>query len=218
MAKLNKVMNLLREEYGVPQVSGRGDPIQSLIQVILSQNTNDVNRDRAYRKLTEKFNDPEDIMEAEVEEVSEVISVAGLHNTKGKRMKECLERIKEERGELTLDFLDEMDVEEAKQWLRELPGIGPKSAAVILNFTFGKEAFPVDTHVFRVTKRLGLIPEKSTREKAHEILEEKIPGERKQEFHINLIKHGREICKARKPLCGECLLSKICDFYQKKKS
>lgn len=214
MDKLNRAMDLLREEYDVPVVGGRKDPIDSLIQVILSQNTNDTNRDRAYTKLMEKFEGPEKITEADVDEISEAISVAGLHNIKAKRIKNCLKEIVEKRGELDLSFVDEMDVEEAKEWLRELPGIGPKSAAVVLSFTFGKEAFPVDTHVFRVTKRLGLTPEESTRESAHGLLEEKVPGERKQEFHINLIKHGRGVCKARKPLCNQCLLKDLCRFYQ----
>ena len=213
MEKVDEAMDLLREIYGVPEVSDRGKPVESLVQVILSQNTNDKNRDRAWRRLQERFDSMEEIMDADVEEVAEAISVAGLHNTKAERIKKCLEDIKEKRGELDLSFLEDLDVEEGKEWLRELPGIGPKSAAVVLNFTFDKEAFPVDTHVFRVTKRLGLIPEKAKREKAHVILEDKVPGERKQEFHINLIKHGREICKARKPLCEKCPLKDICDFY-----
>ncbi len=214
MEKLQKTMDLLKREYGIPEVSRTGDPIESLVQVILSQNTNDKNRDRAWRSLKKRFRNIEEVMDVNVEEVAKVISVAGLHNTKARRIKECLEEIKKRRGEMDLDFLGDMDKEEAKEWLRELPGIGPKSAAVVLNFTFGKETFPVDTHVFRVTKRLGLIPEKTTREKAHEILEKRVPGERKREFHINLIRHGRNVCKAPNPVCKKCLLREMCDFYR----
>ncbi len=216
MSKLQEVIDLLKEDYGVPVVDGREEPLDSLIQVILSQNTNDTNRDRAYQRLTERFDTPEDIMKADVREVADAISVAGLHNIKAKRIQECLKEIEERRGGLDLSFLEEMGTEEAKKWLRRLPGIGPKSAAVVLNFTFGRETFPVDTHVFRVSKRLGLIPEYSTRERAHKLLEGIVPGPRKQEFHINLIRHGRRICKARKPLCSECILKKKCDFYKER--
>ncbi len=110
-----------------------------------------------------------------------------------------------------------MGLEEARKWLMNLPGVGPKSAAVILNFGFDKPAFPVDTHVFRVTKRLGLIPEKTTREKAHKILEEMTPEELMFEFHINLIKHGRTTCKSLTPECSRCPLTNICDYFKKNK-
>lgn len=215
MSRLKKIMDILKENYGVPERRDRGDPVESLIQVILSQNTNDRNRDRAYSRLKERFGGPEEIMEADVEEIADAISVAGLHNTKAERIKECLEAIEDERGELNLDFLDEMELEEARNWLRDLPGIGPKSAAVVLNFSFDRPALPVDTHVFRVSKRLGLIPEDTTREKAHRILEAKVPDERMHEFHINLIKHGREICVAPVPRCSKCFLTEVCDYYKK---
>ncbi|MDY6774247.1 MAG: helix-hairpin-helix domain-containing protein, partial [Candidatus Nanohaloarchaea archaeon] len=141
MGSLQTVMDRLREEYGEPGEQERPDP------VILSQNTNDTNRDRAYSALMERYESPEDIMEAETEELAETISVAGLHNTKAERIQESLERIEQERGELSLGFLAAMELEEAKDWLQELPGVGPKSAAVVLNFTFDRAAFPVDTHV-----------------------------------------------------------------------
>ncbi|MFP4045666.1 MAG: endonuclease III domain-containing protein [Candidatus Aenigmatarchaeota archaeon] len=215
--KLEEIINLLREEYGVPEIGDRGDPIESLIQVILSQNTNDTNRDRAYRNLRKRFDSPQEIMEADIEDVAEVISVAGLHNLKAERIVKSLRKIRDERNELSLDFLQGMDVEEAKNWLKDLPGVGPKSAAIVLNFSFNKAAFPVDTHVFRVTKRLGLIDEKETRESAHDALEKIVPDPRMQEFHINLIRHGRRICKARKPLCEKCPLSVLCKYYQQKR-
>ncbi|MFB6216375.1 MAG: endonuclease III [Candidatus Aenigmatarchaeota archaeon] len=215
MTKLKKIMDLLRENYGVPERQERGSPVESLIQVILSQNTNDKNRDRAWKKLKERYGDPKQIMEADVDEISDAISVAGLHNTKAERIKESLEKIREERGELKLDFLGEMELEEARNWLMELPGVGPKSAAVVLNFSFGKPTFPVDTHVLRVSKRLGLIPEDTTRERAHRLLEDKVTEERTFEFHINLIKHGRETCKAPVPVCSECFLQEVCDYYSR---
>lgn len=214
LPSLEEVMDDLREHYGVPGPQDRPDPVLSLIQVILSQNTNDSNRDRAYEALLDRYGSPEEIMEADTGELAETISVAGLHNIKAERIQETLRRIEEEKGELTLDFLDGMDLEEAKDWLTALPGVGPKSAAVVLNFTFGKAAFPVDTHVFRVSKRLGLIPENATRESAHDLLEEATPEDRVYEFHINLIKHGREVCKAPTPHCTDCFLSEKCSYFQ----
>lgn len=214
MSKLREVMDLLRENYGVPKRKDRANPILSLIQVILSQNTNDANRDQAWKRLMGRFDGPEDILKAGVDEIAEAISPAGLHNLKAGRIKESLEKIKEERGRLSLDFLENLGLEEARDWLLELPGVGPKSAAVILNFSFEKPAFPVDTHVFRVSKRLGLIQDVG-REGAHEILERKVPAERMYGFHLNLIRHGRKVCKARKPRCGECFLTGLCGYYKK---
>ncbi|KXA96630.1 hypothetical protein AKJ38_02935 [candidate division MSBL1 archaeon SCGC-AAA259I14] len=214
MPKIGNIIDLLRHEYGVPEVKSRRNGVESLMRVILSQNTNDRNSERAYKNLIERFDSPAEILDAERDELADVISVSGLHNIKSERIKKCLSRIKEERGKLSLDFLGEMSLEEARKWLLDLPGIGPKSAAVVLNFQFEKAAFPVDTHVFRVSKRLGLIPEESTREKAHSLMEELVPDERMYEVHINLIKHGRRICKAPTPVCSNCFLTKVCDYFQ----
>jgi endonuclease-3 len=214
MTEVEEVVEELREEYGVPEDQDRPEPLLSLIQVILSQNTNDTNRDRAYSALMERYSSPREVMDADSEKLAETISVAGLHNMKADRIQESLRKIDEEEGELSLDFLENLELEEAKDWLTSLPGVGPKSAAVVLNFTFDKPAFPVDTHVFRVSKRLGLIPEDATRESAHDILEGKTPDDKIYEFHINLIKHGREVCKAPVPHCSECSLNNICDYYQ----
>ncbi|WGI16793.1 endonuclease III [Methanonatronarchaeum sp. AMET-Sl] len=212
MSKLDVVIDRLEHRYGVPESKKRNDPLFSLIQVILSQNTNDKNRDRAFKKLKKRFKSPEAIMKSDRETIAETISVAGLHNTKAERIQKALKKIYEEKGELNLDFLNQLSLEESKNWLMNLPGIGPKSAAVILNFDFNKNTFPVDTHVHRVTKRLGLIPENTNRTKAHHILEKKVPPEKMYEFHINLIKHGRKVCKARKPRCEKCSLTDICRY------
>ncbi|MDY6769539.1 MAG: endonuclease III [Candidatus Nanohaloarchaea archaeon] len=214
MPSVDTVMDRLREEYGVPDPQDRPDPVLSLIQVILSQNTNDDNRDRAYAALMDRYDTPRDIMAADTDELADTISVAGLHNMKAERMQAALEQIEAERGELSLAFLDDMDLEEAKDWLTDLPGVGPKSAAVVLNFTFDKAAFPVDTHVFRVSKRLGLIPDDATRESAHDVLEEATPDDRVYEFHINLIRHGRAVCTAPVPHCSDCFMTDICPYFQ----
>ncbi|OKY77229.1 MAG: EndoIII-related endonuclease Nth [Candidatus Methanohalarchaeum thermophilum] len=213
MDKINQVIEAFRAEYGQPETQGEKDHILSLIKVILSQNTNDKNMERAYSSLLAKFGEPEQIIKAPKEEIADAIQGAGLQNKKAKRIKGSLREIKKQKEELTLDFLDEMPVKEAKKWLMQLPGVGPKSAAVILNFDFNKPTFPVDTHVFRVSKRIGLIPEKVNRKKAHDILENKTPREAMEDFHLNLIKHGREICKAPTPTCSNCFLTDLCDYY-----
>ena len=120
----------------------------------------------------------------------------------------------EGRGAFTLDFLAEMEVDEAKRWLTSLNGVGPKTAAIVLLFSLGKPAFPVDTHVHRVSRRLGLIGPKTSREKAHEVLEELLPSEIYYTFHLNLIAHGREVCKSQRPRCATCVLQEYCDYYR----
>lgn len=217
MSKLKDIVDHLREEYGVPGRRDGGDGVRSLIRVILSQNTNSKNTRRAYERIWERFDSPEDFLEVDQGELAEVISVAGLHNMKAERIKESLKRIEEERGDLSLDFLGDMSLDEARDWLMELPGVGPKSAAIVLNFQFDKEAFPVDTHVFRVSKRLGLIPDETTRERAHILLEEMVPGERMFEVHVNLIRHGREVCRAPTPACSSCFMTDICDYFKEGK-
>lgn len=212
--KVTEVAKRLRKHYGEPEKRDRDEPVLSLIKVILSQNTNDKNRDRAYNSIIQKYGCKEEILNANREELAELISVAGMHNIKSKRILKCLRKIKEERGNLDLSFLKEMELDEAKRWLKQLPGVGPKSAAIILNFNFDMAAFPVDTHVFRVSKRLGLISDNINRDKAHDILEEKVKDKDPYSFHINLIKHGRKICKSRKPRCEECFLTQICNYYK----
>ncbi len=212
--KLYNSIEKLREEYGVPEPSGRKDPVVSLIKTILSQNTNDKNRDMAAERLFERIGSPSEILEADLGDIEDAVRPAGLGNTKAKRIKEFLKKLKREEGEITLEHVEEMDVDEAKKYLKSFKGIGPKTAAVTLLFVFGKPLMPVDTHVHRVSKRLGLIDENCSRDRAHDILEEKVPKKRMYEFHINLIKHGRSICSARDPKCEKCSLKQICMYYQ----
>lgn len=190
------------------------DPISQLVSTIISQNTNDTLRDQAYESLQGRFPTWEQVRDAPEAEVIEAIKIAGLSQQKGPRMQAALRRITEERGELSLDFLRKMEVEEAKEWLTAMKGIGPKTAAIVLLFALGMPAFPVDTHVHRVAKRLGLIPQKTSREKAHDLLESMLPPEAYYAFHLNLIRHGREICQARQPRCELCVLRDLCDYYQ----
>ena len=202
----------LLETYGEPE-QRPSDPIGTLVSTILSQNTNDVLRDQAFRRLRERFGTWEEVREAPVEEIAQAIQVSGLGAQKARRIKAALERITEERGTLSLDFLREMPVEEARAWLTSFDGVGPKTAAIVLLFALGMPAFPVDTHIHRVSKRLGLIPPKASREKAHGILEALLPPAVYYPFHINVIRHGREVCGARKPQCGRCVLRDLCAWY-----
>jgi endonuclease-3 len=194
------------------------DPISELVSTILSQNTNDVNRDRAFQRLRERFPDWEGARDAEVDEIKDAIRVSGLANSKAPTIQRALRRITEQRGELSLGFLREMSVEEAKGWLTEIKGVGVKTASIVLLFSLDRPAFPVDTHVHRVTRRLGLIDQKASRERAHRVLEEMMPEETYYAFHLNVIRHGREVCVAGTPHCDECVLSDVCAYYGRERA
>jgi len=213
-SKALTVHQLLIEEYGQHEWRPRLDPLSELIFTILSQNTSDVNRDRAWKRLKDRFPTWESVLAADATELADAIRPGGLANVKSPRIQETLRVILMERGEFTLDFLTEMEVDAAKRWLTSLNGVGPKTAAIVLLFSLGKPAFPVDTHVYRVSRRLGLIGPKTSREKAHEVLEELLPSEIYFTFHLNLITHGREICKSQRPRCATCALREHCGYYQ----
>lgn len=213
LEKALAVHQLLIEQYGQHEWRPRLDPLSELIFTILSQNTSDVNRDQVWRRLKERFPTWESILAADPTEIAEAIRPGGLANVKAPRIQEALRAIKQERGELTLDFLAEMEVDEARRWLTSLNGVGPKTAAIVLLFSLGKPAFPVDTHVHRVSQRLGLIGPKTSREQAHQVLEELLSPEIYYTFHLNLIAHGREVCKSQQPRCETCVLQEHCDYY-----
>jgi endonuclease-3 len=213
--KVKSIYERLIETYGRPERHDPSRPVDSLIGAILSQNTNDANRDRAYNRLRNRFPTWEEVRDAPVDEIVEAIRPAGLANQKAPRIKKVLERITEERGELSLDFLDDMPIDEAREWLTSLHGVGPKTAAIVLLFSLGRPAFPVDTHVHRVSKRLGLIGDKVNAEKAHQLLEDALPTEWYYPFHLDLVQHGRQVCHSRNPECEVCTLSDLCDYYQR---
>lgn len=210
--RLREIMRRLKQHYGTPEPADRPDPVDSLITTILSQNTNDRNRDIAKKRLDQQFNSFQDILNADLEDLVEAVKPAGLGPTKAKRIQTFLRMLKNERGKFSLDHVRNMDRDQAKNYLRKFPGVGPKTAAVTLCFAFGMPVMPVDTHVYRLSKRLGLIPENVSREQAHEILEREVPDERIYEFHINLIKHGRRICTARNPTCQQSFLADLCQY------
>ncbi len=209
-----EVHRRLVQSYGRPTWRPHLDPISELVSTILSQNTNDGNRDQAYHRLRTRLPTWEQVRDAPVEQVIEAIRPAGLANQKGPRIQQALHFITHERGELSLDFLADRPVEEAKNWLSSISGVGPKTAAIVLLFSLGRPAFPVDTHIHRVTRRLGLIGPRTSRERAHAELEQLIPAEDYYAFHLNLIRHGRQVCTSRKPRCQVCPVCDLCDFYQ----
>jgi endonuclease-3 len=209
-----RVHEALLAEYG-DHAWRPGDPVSSLVSTILSQNTNDVNRDRAFARLRERFPTWETVRDGPEEALAEAIRPAGLAPTKAPRIQEALRRITARQGEISLAFLAEMELEEARAWLLDLPGVGPKTAAIVLLFALGRLAFPVDTHVHRVACRLGLLPERTSRERAHELMEALVPPDLYYALHLNLIAHGRAVCHARNPDHERCVLREECAFFDR---
>jgi endonuclease-3 len=207
-----EVQRRLVEFYGQPTWRNPLPPVDELVSTILSQNTNDINRDRAYESLRRQFPSWEAVRDGEPGLVVSAIRQAGLANQKGPRIQKVLQEITAERGSLALNFLADMPLEEARAWLMKFKGVGPKTAAIVLLFSLGRPAFPVDTHIYRVTGRLGLRPEKMTVEEAHIHLEKTFPPETYYAAHLNIIRLGREICAARKPACARCPLQEICSY------
>lgn len=210
-----QIHQALLKAFGEPIWRNPLPAIDELVSTILSQNTNDVNRDRAFHALRAKFPTWESVRDAEEREVVEAIRPAGLANQKGPRIRQVLKEITQECGSLDLQFLSDMPLEEARAWLTKFNGVGPKTAAIVLCFALGRPAFPVDTHVYRVTGRIGLRPEKMTVEQAHPHLEAVFPPETYYAAHLNIIRLGREVCHARKPLCPKCPVRELCGYKDK---
>jgi endonuclease-3 len=213
--RAQSVHQRLLVHFGYPQWRDPLPAIDELVSTILSQNTNDTNRDRAFAGLRARFPNWEAVRDADPQEVIEAIRPAGLANQKGPRIQNALKEITARRGDLNLDFLRAMPSEQARRWLMQFKGIGPKTAAIVLQFSLEMPAFPVDTHIHRVTGRLGLRPPKMSAEQAHAHLAELLPPESYYAAHLNLIRLGREICQARKPRCPVCPLTDLCDYYQR---
>ncbi len=208
-----EIYQRLVQFYGKPDWRDPLPAVDELVSTILSQNTNDTNRDRAFVALRRRFPSWEQVRDARPEEVVEAIRVAGLANQKAPRIQAVLREISAQRGALELEFLRELPIEQGIAWLTQFNGVGPKTAAIVMLFSFGRPAFPVDTHIYRVTGRLGIRPEKLTVEQAHEFLAGLFPPETYFSAHLNLIRLGREICQARKPNCPACPLKDLCDYY-----
>lgn len=214
-AKVARIYRLLVEMYGIPDWEPDGDALGGLVATVLSQHTSDVNSGRAYEQLVGRFPTWEEVRDAPVEEVEEAIRPGGLARIKAERIQRILRELTErlDGGPLTLDALRGEPVGEATAYLRGFSGVGPKTAACVLLFSLGMPAFPVDTHVWRVTKRLGLIGARVSADAAHEILEALVPPSWRHTLHVDLIRHGRQICHAQRPECGRCRLRPECQYY-----
>jgi endonuclease-3 len=208
--KVRKIHHLLESKYGIPRKKRGADLLDILIQTILSQNTSDQNRDRAYQRLKTRFPCWEDLLKAKMQSVIQAIRPGGLARQKARRIFDILRWIKEREGRLTLLFLKRMGSEEIKRTLGVLKGIGPKTVHCLLLFGLGREAFPVDTHVLRVGRRLGFIPERISAEEAHRWMVPLIPKGKSLSLHLNLIRFGRSVCQAKNPQCVNCFLADEC--------
>ncbi len=211
---VQQVVQRLEALYGVAQWKPRMEPLEELIHCILSQHTSDANSFRAFRALREAFPSWQAVVDAPTEQVAAAIRAGGLANQKAPRIQAVLRTLYQQFGDYSLDALQQMDTESARRFLLSLPGIGPKCAAIVLCFSMGRPVIPVDTHVFRVSWRLGLIPRSIGEAKAHSALEAMVPPELAYRFHVALIRHGRALCKAQRPLCEQCPLTDLCAYYR----
>lgn len=213
--RARKVHERLLQAFGNPTWRNPLPPVDELISTILSQNTNDLNRDRAFRALRANFPTWEAVRDAKRSAVIRAIRIAGLANQKGPRIQKVLREITAERGGLNLEFLKDLPLEDARRWLMRFHGVGPKTAAIVLLFSLNRPTFPVDTHIYRVSGRIGLRPKKMPVEKAHLHLESLFPPETYYAAHLNLIRLGREVCHPRKPDCPKCPVRQLCDYEPK---
>lgn len=215
--KIKKIMTLLNKAYGRPEAFRKDDPVDVLIRTVLSQNTTDKNSLKAFAQLKGAFDSWDEVLAARTQKIARVIQHAGLANIKAARIKDILAEIKRREDRITLSFLNIFTVKDGLEYLESLKGVGPKTAACVLLFSFGKSVMPVDTHIFRVTKRLGLIGENVGIKDAHKILTNIVPKHLIYEFHLGIIEHGRRICKAQTPKCGVCCVYGLCRFKNKKR-
>jgi endonuclease-3 len=186
--------------------------IDELVATVLSQHTSDVNSERAFAQLKERFPSWEQVADAPEDLVADAIRPGGIANQKARRIKQILTAIEEREGKLDLSRLNECDDAEVESYLRALPGVGPKTAACVLVFSMGRAAFPIDTHVHRMALRLGWIPSGATADQAHEALAPLVPAEIRHDLHVAMITHGRTVCRARQPSCGDCVLRDLCPY------
>lgn len=207
------VDKVLTKTYGEKSAREGEDPVDTLVETILSQNTTDVNSHRSFQALKKEYGDWHELLGEDHAVVSRIIRSGGLPDIKARRILDALEFIDRERGRIELDFLRDMSPSEADCWLAQMKGVGPKTRSIVLLFSLGMPAFPVDTHIHRVTGRLGLIGPRVSREKAQEELGALVPKSEYYNFHINLIDHGRAVCRARNPRCEECVVSGACDHF-----
>jgi endonuclease-3 len=208
---LRKLYRLLTSVYDPPVWKSPRPAIDELVLTVLSQNTNDRNSHEGFRRLKARFPTWQEVEKAPASAVAAAIKVSGLSNIKSKRIKNILKDIRKERGEHSLEFLEHWEIGRANEYLCAIPGVGPKTAACVLAFSFNKPIFPVDTHILRVSKRLGILSGKCSADEAHTLLQRAVPRELTYPLHIMMIWHGRDTCHARNPKCLECVLLPICE-------
>ena len=208
--KIEEITESLEREYGPRRWRSGGYPIDVLMETVLSQNTSDINSQRAFNSLLSVFGSWEAVLCAPVEHIAQTIKSGGLYRIKAARIKQILDEIEKEQDCISLDFLSSMSTSEAKDYLLRLPGVGQKTASCVLLFALGRPCLPVDTHVFRVARRLGLIDSGVSVEKAHSLLEEQVSPLKVYQFHLHMIEHGRRVCHARQPRCSNCVLKERC--------
>lgn len=208
------VLQNLKAAYGVPKPHRGLDPLDVLIETILSQSTTNANSDRAFASLKRRFPSWDQAMRARVTSIETAIRSGGLAKQKSVRIKDLLIEIHKRRASLDLSFLRSVTLDEAKAFLASLRGVGPKTVACTLLFAYNRPVFPIDTHIFRIARRLGFIPQKCSDDEAHRVMGRMIPKNRYYEAHINLIRLGRRICRPRDPLCEQCCLVDYCEYYQ----
>jgi len=211
-AKTAKIIAALEAEYGRPRPGKRKDPLSELIFTILSQHTSDSNRDRAWESLWSTFESWEEVASAPRSRLERAIRSGGLAPTKSRVIQSVLAQVREEQGAYDLDVLKRQGMEEVERHLRRFKGVGIKTIRCVQVFSLRQPAFPVDTHIHRITRRLGLVPPKASADAAHEVMQTLTPPEEVLPFHMNLITHGRRICKAARPLCNDCVIRRWCDF------
>lgn len=208
--RVRTILARLEKRWGAMEPPRRVDPLDELVLTVLSQHTSDLNAERAFAQLRAVFPTWGDVMSAPTAAVADAIRSGGLADTKAPRIQAILRAVDDREGRLDLSRLRGVSDDDARAYLTSLPGVGPKTAAVVLSFALGRDAIPVDTHVHRVSRRLGLIPAKANAEKADRLLHDLVPDGLRTPLHVALIRLGREICRAPTPLCRQCPLKDLC--------
>ena len=212
---IREVYERLVELHGVLELTPRREPMRELVSTMLSHRTTHADEELAYERMLERFPTWEGVRDAPVADLTDAIRTSRYPEAKAKNIKETLSRLIEERGEANIDFLADLPVEEGMKWLTSLPGVGVKTATLVLLFNFHKPVLPVDTHVHRISLRVGLIPEKTSANKAHDLLLDVLPSDPYvlYNFHKALLRHGQRVCTYYNPRCERCPLTNLCDWY-----
>jgi endonuclease-3 len=214
LKQIIKIDRLLAEEYGRKKFTGGTDPLTELVRTVLSQNTNDTNRDRAFESMKAAYPTWEKLAQAPIDKIAVAIKVAGLAKIRASRISKLLKAIHKSQGRYELEFLEDWQDKAIREYLISLEGIGPKTVACMMAFSLGRNVMPVDTHVYRVSQRLGIIPPKMSVTAAHIYFDNLKDALSLYQFHLNLIAHGRQICHARKPECPKCRLKADCVYFK----